>query len=162
MKSNLSSFRLCYRGRDPIFSLEKPHTRSLENKEILKFHSDTFDRNRVTVIFAQLRDISKQQNKPTTSWNDSIAKLLIHQPACSHNITKSASYLTGENKLVKTLPKDWDRSSPCSIALSFPDRGLKLSQYGSRFGREGDLWDEFAFFERKLFERRSYSGKSDL
>ena len=127
MKSNLSSFWLCYRCRDPIFSLEKPHTRSLENKEILKFHSDTFDRKRETVIFAQLKDFSKQQNKLTTSWNDSIAILLNHQPVCSPSIKKSASCRSGENKVVKSvksLPKD--RSF--RTALSSPDRGLKLSE----------------------------------
>ena len=132
MKSNLSSFWLCYRGRDPIFSLEKPHTRSLENKEILKFHSDTFDRKTETVIFAQLKDFSKPQNKLTTSWNDSIAILLNHQPVCSQSIKKSASCRSGENKVVKSLPKD--RSF--SIALSFTDRGLKLSEAEQK-GTEG-------------------------
>lgn len=134
MKSYLSSFWLCYCGRDPIFSLEKPHTRSLENKEILKFHSDTFDRKRETVIFAQLKDFSKQHNRLTTSWNDSIDKLLIHQPVCSQSIKKSASYRGGENKLVKSLPKD--RSLTCSIARSTPDRGLKLSEAEQK-GTEG-------------------------
>lgn len=33
----------------------------------------------------------------------------------------------------------------CSIALSSPDRGLRLSRDGSRYGREGVLWDDFAF-----------------
>ena len=130
MKSNLSSFWLCYRCRDPIFSLKKPHTRSLENKETLKFHSDTFDRKRETVIFAQLKDFSKHQNKLTTSWNDSIAILLNHQPVCSQSIKKIG--IMSERKLVKSLPKD--RS--LSIALSSPDRGLKLSEAEQK-GTEG-------------------------
>lgn len=117
MKSNLSAFWLCYRGRDPIFSLEEPHTRSLENniKKFVKLHSDTFDRQKVTVIFAQLKDISEQQNKPTTSWNDSIAKFSIHQPVFSQSITKSASHLTGENKLENTS----ERIAVCRVRSRF-------------------------------------------
>lgn len=117
MKSNLSAFWLCYRGRDPIFSLKEPHTRSLENniKKFVKLHSDTFDRQKVTVIFAQLKDISEQQNKPTTSWNDSIAKFSIHQPVFSQSITKSASHLTGENKLANTS----ERVAVCRVRSRF-------------------------------------------
>ena len=136
MKSNLSSFWLCYRCRDPIFSLEKPHTRSLENKEILKFHSDTLDRKRETVIFAQLKDFSKQQNKLTTSWNDSIAILLNHQPVCSQSIKKSASCRSGENKVVKSVGEITSERSQFSTALSSPDRGLKLSEAEQK-GTEG-------------------------
>ena len=135
MKSNLSSFWLCYRGRDPIFSLEKPHTRSLENKEILKFHSDTFDRKGETLMFAQLKDFGKQHNKPTTSWNDSIDKLFTNR--CVHKVSKNRHH----NILVKSLPKD--RSLACSIALSTPDRGLKLSEAEQKERKGGGLVGRF-------------------
>ena len=139
MKSNLSSFRLCYRGRDPIFSLEKPHTRSLGNKEILKFHSDTFDRNlwwqsfshneRTSVnnkINLPLREMTPLLNYWFTNW-------CVHAPSRNRHHIWPVKINTWKHfrKIEIAL---FDRA----IALSLlPDRGLKLSLDGSRYGREG-------------------------
>ena len=76
-----------------------------------------------------------------------MANFSDHEPVFSLSITRLASNLTVENKLENTS----ERSS--SIALSCPDRGLKL--LWTELGRKGGVVRTSTRMERDLAKIRS-------